>query len=178
MQPRCCFALGRLAALLLQPGTQADDAKGQVVGQFLQKLHFLGGKPLKLAGIQAQHPETVFCAAQRQRNGAAITPLHRFCAPVKPAVCLSDVVGLLRQAGANGPACGPAPFGMVIAPAQPDGLQVALLGARMGHRLDGFCLVVMGKAHPGHAVAPDFHGHAADLGQQGSFVMNPVDGNA
>ncbi len=35
---------GLLAALALQPGAQADDAEGQVVGKLLQQLDFIGAE--------------------------------------------------------------------------------------------------------------------------------------
>ena len=49
-----------------QPHAQADQAKGPVVGQSLQKPDLCGGELLGRAGMQAKHPKSVVLVVPEQ----------------------------------------------------------------------------------------------------------------
>ena len=158
-----------LQLLLFLACAQAQDAEGQVVGQFLQQFAFFRADVQHLGGVQVQQAEGVLGRAQRQADHAMeAVALHAFgqagIGRFGAHIAHDD-----RLARADGGACRPLARGVAVRPGQAQGVEIVSVAPRVGRDLDGFLRIVVRKAHPAQLVAANVHHDAADGLQQGGF---------
>ena len=158
-----------LNALLRLVGTQAGDAEGQVVGQVLQQRRFLRADVQDFRGVQVQQAKGLVLCAQGQANHAVKTVVQHALGPVAQVVALAQVVHDHGLAAAHRLTGRPSAGGAVFVPAHAQLVQILVRVASVGHPGNRFVFVVVGKAHPAHAVAANVHRDLADGLQQGRF---------
>ena len=159
------FQHRRLQPLLLLAGTQAHDAKRQVVGQLLQRGGFLRPDVQHFGGIQIEQTEGMLCRAQRQADDAMKTVAMQTLGNVGKvgSVCTSRTMTGWpeRTVVPAGPA-----LGRVVRPGQLQRLQVVGMVTSVGHDFDGLVCIVARKTDPAELIATNVHHDAADGLQQ------------
>ena len=156
-------------ALLRLVGTQAGDAEGQVVGQVLQQRRFLRADVQDFRGVQVQQAKGLVLCAQGQANHAVKTVVEHALGPVAQVVALAQVVHDHGLAAAHRLTGRPSAGGAVFVPAHAQLVQILVRVASVGRAGNRLVFVVVGKAHPAHAVAANVHRDLADGLQQGRF---------
>ena len=173
---RCHLHHCGLHLLLLLPCAQAQHAKGQVLCKFAQQFLFVGTDLKDLRRIQVQDAEGARAVIQGQTHHAVETARKQALCQVRIGGRLQHVAHHHGLASAHRLARGPLAVGVVLVPGQRQTLQITAVGARMGHAVNRFALVVACQADPGHAVTAHFDGDAAHRLQQFGFRRGPDDG--
>ena len=156
---------------------QRPEAEGDVVGQLSEQLDLVLGECVRLLRIDGDGAEGPAAGQQRHGNGRGIATLDGFGAPGgKRGIreCVSADAGL---ADADGGTRGAAAE-VGIGPGDAQGLQVALLEARIGSRPDALLGVVLGESEPDHRMAAVLDDDLAYLGQVFRFGGGAYHGKA
>ena len=104
-----------------------------------------------------------------QANHAVKTVVEHALGPVAQVVALAQVVHDHGLAAAHRLTGRPSAGGAVFVPAHAQLVQISCVVASVGRAGNRLVFVVVGKAHPAHAVAANVHRDLADGLQQGRF---------
>ena len=152
---------------------QAGDAKGQVVGEFLQQGGLFRADLQNVRRVEVQQAKGTVAVAitvlQRQADHTVEAVVQHALGPVGKVAFGADVLHDHGLARTHGHARRPPAVGVIGRPGKLQVFEVVLVVARVGYRLDGLAFVVQRKPHPAHAVAANVHGNLADGLQQRGF---------
>ena len=161
-----------LPPLMLNPRAQGVDAVGQIIGKFGEECHLLGVKSIGLRRVDHQAAQNLILNLERQGDGRDKTPPAGVLTPQSEAGIGKNVPRYHGFLHADGSARGSLPA-FRVCPGDSGCLQVLSISACNGHRAHRLAFVVLGKTHPGHAVAALTHQGCTNLVQELRLILRP-----